>query len=297
VSRALALVLHLLCAGAACAQVIETHIDNPRPFGYVVGDVLEQHVTLRVQKPTRLNRERLPKPGKVSVWLELRALDVHEIHALDTTHYRIDATYQVLNAPSQVETLGLPAIRLGFVGGTQAIEHEIKEWPFTLAPITPETVMAMEGLEEMRPERAPLPIDTRAARFRTMMFAALAGAILLFTLYRNFGVPFLSRLNGPFARACRRLRRLPAQASERREAALRAVHAAFNETAGRSLFADGMDRFFVEHPRFSPLRDRVLEFYRGSQAEFFRGASAPPFDLQAMLDLCRALRRCERVAA
>ncbi len=104
----------------------------------------------------------------------------------------------------------------------------------------------------------------------TLLSAALIGAVG-YLVYLNGSIPLLRRSHGPFARAHRRLKSLERRpyGDPEKRAAYRYLHAAFNETAGRVVFADDLDSFFAEQPRFRGLRASIESFYFESRRLFF----------------------------
>ena len=89
--------------------------------------------------------------------------------------------------------------------------------------------------------------------------------------YLNGSIAMVRRTNGPFARALRQLKKLSRQETGQailREAN-RCLHVAFNETAGRVIFANDLETFFAGNPAFRPLRAQVEAFYSESRRLFF----------------------------
>jgi mxaA protein len=77
--------------------------------------------------------------------------------------------------------------------------------------------------------------------------------------------------------------------------ACRALHAAFNETAGRTVFAGAVDSFVAQVPRFAGLRDDIHIFFERSQAAFYAdSAQAQDPAPDWLLAFARACRDAER---
>lgn len=291
------LCLALSVSPLEAAHVVSVTALNPRPFGYVIGDVVEQRVVIDLRMPLELQQDALPKAGRVDLWLERRAPRVTPTHSL-TGRYEILLQYQVLNAPTEVKTIALPELRLRLRGGEGPIEESVAQWPITVSPITPDYVLARAGLEDMRPDHAPLPIDTRAHAKRIAAYAVLLALIGLYAAMRRGGVPFLPRVRRPFALACRDLRRLPwaSAGAETQRAALRCMHRAFDETAGRTVFKEHIERFMTEHPQFAGLRGEMEAFYAASREEFFGHATDRRRDPDWLLGFAVRCRDAERRA-
>ena len=77
--------------------------------------------------------------------------------------------------------------------------------------------------------------------------------------------------------------------------AWRALHRAFDRTAGRSVQIDTLPLLFTTAPHLEPLRSRIHEFFDQSSARFFGGAE--PEHPLSVSTLCRDLRRIEKRCA
>jgi mxaA protein len=273
-------------------------IAEPRSFGHVIGDMLTRRIVLDAERGATLDTDGLPKPGRVSRWLDLLAVQ-HDASGKGTqTRYTITLTYQLMNADQEVRTLALPALRIPFKTAAQTLFHEVPEYVFTAGPLTPQYVVARAGLEEMQPDIPPPLLPTNAVRARLALYGAGLGAILLYFLYSYWGLPFFARSRGPFARALRKVNaaRRASDPQEGMQLALKALHRAFDETAGGALFGEQLEGFFVTHQRYEPLRPAVERFFAVSRQAFF-GAGSAPLSLSWLASLCRDLRDRERWVA
>jgi mxaA protein len=240
----------------------------------------------------------------VGAALELRAVTRESNLGPSGTRWVLGLEYQVFAAPAAVRVLDLPPVRLRFEGTPRAEEVRVDAWPLAVAPLSPEPFANREGLGEMRPDTPPRPLDVRLERRVLWACAALALPLLGYLAWVYGALPWWTAARRPFGRAYRALRR---QESSRDgavswSAACRALHAAFNETAGRVVFADEVDRFVAQAPRFADLREDIRSFFDRSQAGFFGGAAPrPPADAMAerrwLLQFARACRDAERGAA
>ncbi|MDQ3195001.1 MAG: hypothetical protein M3Q32_01140 [Pseudomonadota bacterium] len=277
-------------------------VSEPRPFGYVIGDLVERTITMIVAEPARLQADSIPKAGRYGAWLELRRADLDSHEVSRSIRYRLTLTYQIMNVAPEVQTIELPPLRFSF-DRAPPFAREVAGWPITVAPLTPEFVLARGGLEALRTDRAPPLIDTSAHRSRLWLYAALFAIVLSMYAWARFGAVWLARK--PFARAYREIGKLEGnQSREAYRAALRATHRAFDETNGATVFFEQAAAFLDKHPRFAPLRDEIEQFFALSRDEFFGGGSeashASPRKTDAASNVflqtfCRAMR--EREAA
>lgn len=276
------------------SPVSKIEIIEPRPFGYVIGDTLTRRIVLETAGGATLDADRLPKPGRVSSWLEL--VDVSARGG--PTRREVVLTYQIFNSAPEVSTRALPALRIPFTTAAGTAFHDVPQFLFTSGSLTPEYVAAREGLEEMRPDAPPPPFSTAPVRARLALYSLGLAAVALYFVYSYLGLPFFARSRGPFARALKAVNAAGRARDERqgRQAALKALHRAFDETHRGTVFGEHLDRFFAEHDRYAPLRPEVERFFAGSRSEFF-GTGAAELTLPWLAGFTRALRDRERGVA
>jgi mxaA protein len=283
---------------------VRLSVIEPRAFGYQVGDIATREVTIELPRDWRLDEDSLPALGRHGPALELRSLRREDESTAAGTRLRLRLEYQVFAAPAAARIYELPALRLRAVGAQSEEERYVEAWPIAVAPLLPEQAAPRRGLGELQPDTAPVPRDTRTER---LVLAACAVATLGLGAWLAFvyvGLPWWSRRHRPFTRVYRRLRagrKLPASVQEWQNAC-RALHGAFNETAGQTVFADTLDSFFSRAPRFAPLREEVRAFFARSQAAFFQSEgpvpdAATPVDRDWLLAFARACRNAERGTA
>lgn len=289
------LVLLLLASPSALVALPEPRLDvsAPRDYGYTMGDLIEHTLSVTVPQPYALEASFLPQPGVLDEWLEVHSVDWQAEPEEGATRYRIHIAYQLFKGVRSVETAAVPALPLRF-SGPEPLEIKVPEWPFTVTPLIPpnqpdETVII----------RAELPPESLAVEGHWhRLWGCLSGAALLAggLGWRAWGGSGQPR---PFQRARRALKpwlRGPASPESYRAIA-KTLHQAFDETAGRTLFAEELDGFCVERPAFADLRDDLAEFFGLSERLFFTAPDAPiPVDYPAtrFAELCRRCAVAER---
>jgi mxaA protein len=277
----------VLAAAAHGATTLQASTEEPRAFGYQVGDVVQRRITVEVPEGLVLDTSSLPRPGARGTALELRALR----QTASAERLQLELDYQVFLSPAAVRTLELPALTLRYDGMSRAQELRVDAWPITVAPLVPVEVSPRTGLGELQPDAAPPLIDTAARRWRLLGFAALLCALLGYLAFVYFGLPWWGAQRRPFALAWRQMNQ--AQAPAWREACQR-MHAAFNQSAGEVLFERGVDRFIAKHSAFAPLQQDIVCFLRLSQREFFAGGAHQPDDAAWLVAFCKRCRDAER---
>lgn len=269
-----------LCLGLAAlppafaqgARLLDVQADEPRAYGYQVGDLVERRVVLHVPDGLRFDDASLPRTGVRGTALELRRLDRRESREDGGTRIALTLRYQVFLAPSTVRTLEMPAMTLRFLGTPRDQDVRVDAWPVTVAPLVPVEVSPRRGLGEMQPDAPVPPIATAGERSRLVVWATLGTLLLAWLAWLQWGLPWWLRHRQPFGRAWGALRGLPAEPDATAwRAACKRVHEALNASAGEVLFERGVGGFVARRPAFAPLAGDIARFLQDSRREFFAG--------------------------
>lgn len=260
---------------------IEATVQQPRPFGYFIGDILTQRVLLeaagRELEPT------LPRAERVGVWFERRPA---RIETADEDGKRwLVLEYQIVNAPQEVTTIELPSLEIRDAIGERALF--VPALSIEVAPLT-DSASSVDLAQALRADRASPHIATRPIWRRAIALgsacAVTLAAWLVWVGWRNW----VARREQPFARAWVELHALDELAPE----AWQALHRAFDRTAGRVVQSGTLAALFQTAPHLSPLRARIEQFYVQSSELFFGGGL--PDGALSVRELCRDLRQLER---
>ncbi len=272
---------------------ISVRTEDPRPFGYVIGDELSRRIEIDTPSAYQLQKDSLPRAGRTDAWLELRNIHATQKSLGDKTRHTLDLHYQIMNSPDGVKAHSLPKLLILFNYLDKPQKQEIEESPFTVSPITPAFVLARAGLEEMRPDKSAAQISATAHYWRFAVAALLSFAALLSLAHLKWGIPFLRKHNGPFARAAREIKKL---SEADNAAAMRRLHRAFNETAGAAIFPQHLAEFFTRHPAFSDVQSDTRQFFDASRGQFFSSNNQSDVSLNKkwLLDFCARCRDRER---
>jgi len=293
---AAALPIFFLGSAAAAPVTLGASSDEPRAFGYTVGDVVSRRIALQVPAGLKLDEASLPRAGARGRALELQRVVLHT--SLGGVPDALQLDYQVFLAPREVRVLEMPPIELRFDGSPRPQTLRIDAWPVTVAPLAPVEPSTREGLGEMRPDREPPRLDTGAARTRLALEAGAALLLLGYLANVYLLLPWAAQRHRPFGRAWKTLSALPPRPdATQRRAAFERMHAALNETAGEVLFEPGLERFITLRPRFASLRDDLARFFADSRSEFFAGGGDDAVDARWLVAFCRRCRDLERGGA
>jgi mxaA protein len=271
---------------------------EPRAFGYRAGDVLERQLVIDVPARLTLDTASLPTVGPQGPVLELRTIERRSERTSGGQRLNIRLQYQVFAAPVAVRTYELPTLQLHFTGRPRDEDLRIEPWPVVVAALAMEDASPRTGLGELRPDTPP-PLREATLERGVLVACGLTGAgLFAYLAWVYLGLPWWARRRRPFALAFKRV-------SSGRGAdwpdSLRALHAAFDQTAGRTVFAASIDELLTQAPQFAPLRAEIEVFYAASQRAFFAanepeaapGAAASP-DAAWLKAFARSCRNAER---
>src|SRR5687767_9665755 len=221
---------------ANAVQATSVVVEQPRPFGHVLGDVITQRVLLEVANADFTPAE-LPSAQRINVWFERRKPTIET--ASDGRRWlRVD--YQIINTPQVLETTSLRAWTLESSTGAKL---EIPAWPISIAALTP-VASSPRMTGELRPDRAAPTIDTRPISRQLIVWTAAC----LLALAAWFGWVqqrnYRDRSGKPFARAWHEIERL----DERSPEAWQALHRAFDRAAGRVVQTETVPLLLAQAP-------------------------------------------------
>jgi mxaA protein len=273
------------------APASTTPVVTLRDSGYLLGDLLDERIDVRLPDGFRIDTDSLPLPGRVAPWLELRSA-----RALPRPEHgmaSIAVTYQIFAEVEQTSRVPIPAFKLRVRDGLQTRLVTVPEKSFLLSPALPSTLTDED--RELKPSPAPQPFSAAAiaAEFALAAVATLACAAYLLWAYDR--LPFLPRSPGPFARLWRRWRRRKHRglSDDERTVLLRDWHAALNQAAGETLYTSTLPHLFKTAPHLVPLRAPVEDLFARSWQHFY-GSAAPAPKSDEVLQLLRAAAERER---
>lgn len=279
----------------ATAPTAAVTVTPERNFGYVIGDVLTQHILLP-DSFTQADLLELSDVTRVSTWLERQAALIET--PADSERVLI-LQYQIINAPPSIISVALPELTLA---PASAEPRVIPAWPFTLGPLTANlsqtdaagidsSLPAVDGIL-LKADRALAQLDEsrpaerlrRALLLLALTLASWAG----WYLWRNHH----DKVRLPFAQAWHSLSSRRQRKHGDADSPWKTLHHAFNQSAGCVVNASSIDTLLETHDWLRPLEPRIRAFYDASAARHYAlPARDEPFDVKA---LARELADSER---
>ncbi|HEY8333184.1 MAG TPA: nonribosomal peptide synthetase MxaA [Tardiphaga sp.] len=280
--RPVVLALTVLLVRPTEAGLHGLRMEEPRNFGYFVGDTIVRHAVLLADADDTLLSASIPTPGPITYWLDLVRADVQERPAGGGRLYRITLVYQNFYVPLDSRKLTIPEWPLRLAASTAVIPA----FTFTASPIRelfPEKSGETVGTF-LRPDATPSPISAGWLPSWLGLCAVMTLLILTLLARHHAWWPFRRRPDRPFTQAARVIARVHDDgvgAVGYREALL-ALHRAFDAAARRRVLAADVAGFVAQHPEFGACRAAVEEFFQTSRQVFFSGHAA---DASALMPL------------
>ena len=298
--RSWAFLAVFLVAPCANAQVRSVTVQPPqRDFGYFVGDVMDAQAVVTVDAGAELEASSLPSTGPVSTWVDLRHIDIKQSTEAGALRITISSQYQSFYDPEEAGRTQVPGYILSFKSGGKRFDAQVPGFSYRASPFRHDLNPIIES-SALRGDHPFLmvPLGTAKLRLAISLAVALLAAALL-AAGRGWLPGF--RLRGrPFAHATRQVAKLSRQDGEQaHEAALLALHRAFDAASGKRMLADDLDQFLTRHSAFQPLRAEIERFFAASRAIFFGPAAERGREqakLSELLTFGRRLTRAERMS-
>lgn len=283
-ARILALAASLLLIGTtlAATEAGSQGIEQPRPFGHVIGDILVQRIHLNLGG-RRFVPAELPRVERIGLSLWRR--EVHQEKDADGEHWLV-LRYQIINAPQSLAVWELPALQLKSADADAVLTTP--PWAFSVGPFTSAQAFDKDNLPPLRGDRPP-PEIALAPLDRRIAFAA-GGLVLTLLLWAGyaFWLHLKSGRHLPFARAVHDMRLM----QENSPAAWRRLQHALNDAAGQVVRVNTLDRLIGRAPYLAQERGALEQFCRDSSALFF--GNGLPENAASAHQLASRLRRLER---
>ena len=261
-----------------------------RDTGYMLGDLLDEHVTVHLAEGMRVDPASLPLPGRVMPWLEVRSAALGPRRA---SEQELDITYQIFAETEQAVRAALPEFRLRVQDGRDERPVTVPARTFLLSPALPPSLTDQD--RELRPSLAPELLPQSGVIAGAGACLSLAILCALYLLWRYDRLPFLPYAPGPLARTWRRWRRVRRSLEPDQHAALlRDMHAALSGSAGETLYPSTLERLFVRAPHLTPLRERIEALFDASWSSFYEERERIPPTQAHVLALLRDAADRER---
>lgn len=269
-------------------------INPPQNHGVQIGDVLHRTVEIEVPESFKLSKSTLPIKGTNLDGIELKDIQEKLSHSSGKNKYLIELTYQVFVSASKPALLQLPKEQITFAADKNNVVVEVPRWQFWYAALVPESILNAKSA--MQPQHKAELQNVVSVQLKLGLSIALLAIGMLGLMYVNADGRWIPWMNGAFAQAHRKLKKLPKTLEGQKQACV-FLHQAFNRTYGSNLFDEEMDNFLRSHPNFTKFKMQIGDFFDQSNALLFANQSPNSTEyMSELITLSKHLRDCERGA-
>ena len=103
-------------------------IEQPRAFGWHVGDTFERRIVIEVPSGLALDEASLPQVGRPGGAAELRAIDRTRVAIAGGERLRLVLRYQLFVSPEAPRIVELHGFRLHFTGAGRDETARVEAW-------------------------------------------------------------------------------------------------------------------------------------------------------------------------
>jgi len=275
-------------------EVTLLNLTNPQSStGIQIGDVLKRSLTFETATPQQTITKALPAKGMRNDEVELIATNIELLKEGSKNQYKIELVYQVFNNATRTKVMALPAQTINITSNEKL---SLPAWRFWLSPLVETSIFNAKA--NVQPQVKPPFIDNNQYAIGLKVFAGMLILSILGLIYVNADAKWLPFYKGNFSYAHKEIKqlsqiKLPDANSLKK--AIFCLHMSFNKTYGNNLFANHLDDFISQHPRFKPLNNEIIEFFKLSNQTLFTNQIDNGHELMLkLLSLSKSLRNCER---
>ncbi len=295
-SLALAYLCLIVSGLSAESQIISIERQEPRPFGYFLGDVVSFDILVTAERDFALDPASLPQIGPITYWLDLRSVKLDD-EGGDPRRWRLRLSYQNFYAALDARSLKIPGFDLTFKSAGRSADAKIPAWSFEISPLREIQPAADDPKDFLRPDASPRHVSLASAERGLAALASLSALMLGLAAHDRAWPPFHLRRARPFTVAARRLEKMDRKGPADLQAALRTLHESIDAAAGRRLLAEDLDAFLAERPAYREEEGAFRRFFAASHRLFFAGdetGAAALCSMASLLPFTRHLAKIER---
>lgn len=295
--KLLMLIALLFQSAFICAENNATAISNltnpARSSGIQIGDVLKRSMTFETAIPQNMITKALPAKGVRNDEVELIASSIVRLKEGSKNQYKLELSYQVFTNATKSKVMALPAQTIKISSSEQLV---LPAWHFWFSPLVETSFVNAKA--NVQPQVKPLSLDLNKHAMALKVFSVMLLLAIIGLIYVNADTQWLPFCKGNFSRAHKQIKRLSkSKVSDvnNLKKALFSLHSSFNKTYGANLFANDVDDFISQHPKFMPLKHKMMEFFTLSNKSLFSRHSQDYSEiLLKLLSISKSLRDCER---
>lgn len=279
---------------AESSAIAISNLSNPqRSTGIQIGDVLKRSLTFETSTPQQMITKTLPAKGTRNDEVELIATSIERLKEGSKNQYKLELVYQVFTNATRPKVMALPAQTINISSNE---ELSLPTWRFWFSPLVEASIFNAKA--NVQPQVKPASLDINQYAVGLKVFAGMLIFSIVGLIYVNADAKWLPFNKGDFSHAHKEIKLLSKSNvpdTNRVKKAIFCLHKSFNKTYGNNLFANHLDDFISQNPRFKPLHNEIIEFFKLSNQILFSNQFDDNHELMlTLLSLSRSLRNCER---
>lgn len=285
------------CLAAQESEASIVNIINPsKSVGVQIGDLLNREIEIEVLKPYQISKNAFPVKGTNQNGVELNDIKIDSKTNDEKTTYKIKLSYQVFGYSAKPSVMQLPAEHIevtdGKANASTPVSINIPAWRFWQASLVPTGLKSAK--DSVQPQHKPTLIDLNPHKTRLIVLIAMFVTGLIGLVYINADKQWLPFMNGAFAQAHRKIKKLSKNKANEQKALLY-MHQAFNKIHGANLFASDVNYFVSANQAYTSQKAEILRFFEYSNAALFSDHAENSEQLiNELITLSKTLRNCER---
>ena len=282
-------------AGFAGDRLHSVVVDNPRAYGYHVGDSITQVLHIKYATDMELRQDGIPKLGNVTPWIKLNAVDIDEETQNKSRYTKVTLHYQISGFEQGEDIIETPEFNLSVEKGNEKIPIIVHAIPLHISHLSSDIEPNYSNIQ-LAPPLGPERKSTSFVRAAKWIAFVLGVFLFVTAAYRQVSFRDKWAEHYPFSSAYRDIRKLAVGSPTSDLEARRLLHAAFNQQFGRTLFESNLDQFFQTHSAFLKEETAIRTFFETSRSVFFATdkpdadipESHPPSTVQDLARRCRS---------
>jgi len=296
----LAFVVCILAANAAQSgeKLHSVVIENPRDYGYHVGDTIRQTIHIKYAKDMELRMDAAPKQGTVTPWIKLENIERNDSNESQTKYTKLILNYQISGFELEKDTIDTPEFELSVEKGHDKIPVLVHAVSLHISRLSRDFNDITQTEVTLAAPLGPEPISRPLYFYLKWGLFLLGLALLAIAIRKHLLDAKTWSTDHPFSAAIKQIKSINTKNTGSDLQAHRVVHQAFNQQFGRTLFESELDQFFSQYPRFKKEETDIRKFFEESRSLFFSQTATEVSrdgDTDSHIrDLVELAKRCQR---
>ncbi len=271
-------------------------IENPRNYGYHVGDNIRQTIHIKYAKDMELRMDSAPKEGAVTPWIKLDSIEKTDSTEREANYTKLVLNYQISGFEAEKNTIDTPEFELSVEKGHEKLPVLIHAVSLHISRLAKNFVDITQTEVTLAAPLGPEPISTRLYFYLKWALFVLGLGLLVLAIRKLLLSAKTWSADHPFSAAIEQIKSINTKDAGSDLQAHRMIHQAFNQQFGRTLFESELDQFFDQHKAFEKEEKGIRKFFEESRSLFFSKTEvdAKQDSVSHINRLVELAKRCKR---